>query len=89
MRRLLNSAAAKRISDRCSEHERCEADECLLPQAMKLIGEDQIVYASDYPHSDGSYPHSLAELRERGDVSETQKRKVLGDNARRLYKLPS
>jgi uncharacterized protein len=65
----------------------CEADECLLPQAMKLIGADQIVYASDYPHWDGSYPESLHELRSREDISETQKRKVLADNARRLYKL--
>jgi len=65
----------------------CEADECLLPQALKLIGEQQIVYASDYPHWDGSYPHSLAELREREDLSEAQKRLVLADNARRLYQL--
>ncbi len=65
----------------------CEADECLLPQAMKLIGENQIVYASDYPHWDGSYPHSLGELRSREDLTEAQKRKVLADNARRLYKL--
>ncbi|HET7361934.1 MAG TPA: amidohydrolase family protein [Burkholderiales bacterium] len=67
----------------------CEADECLLPQALKLIGEEQILYASDYPHWDGSYPHSLGELREREDLSEAQKRKVLGENARRLYKLAS
>ena len=65
----------------------CEADECLLPQALRLIGEDQIVYASDYPHWDGSYPHSIGELRERGDLTDAQKRKVLADNARRLYKL--
>ena len=67
----------------------CEADECLLPQALKLIGEEQIVYASDYPHWDGSYPHSLAELRGREDLSEAQKRKLLGENAQRLYQLAS
>jgi predicted TIM-barrel fold metal-dependent hydrolase len=65
----------------------CEADECLLPQAMKLVGDNQIVYASDFPHWDGSYPHSIGELRERDDLSEAQKAKVLADNARRLYKL--
>jgi predicted TIM-barrel fold metal-dependent hydrolase len=65
----------------------CEADECLLPQAMKLIGDNQIVYASDFPHWDGSYPHSIGELRERDDLSEAQKAKALADNARRLYKL--
>ena len=34
----------------------CEADEWLLPQALKLVGENQIVYASDFPHWDNSYP---------------------------------
>jgi predicted TIM-barrel fold metal-dependent hydrolase len=67
----------------------CEADECLLPQALQLIGDAQIVYASDYPHWDGSYPHSLAELRGREDISAAQKNKVLGENAKRLYRLAS
>lgn len=65
----------------------CEADEWLLPQALKLIGEDQIVYASDFPHWDASYPGSIDEIRNRGDLTDAQKRKVLGDNTRRLYGL--
>lgn len=65
----------------------CEADEWLLPQAAKLIGEDQIVWASDFPHWDHSYPGSIDEIRSRGDLSDAQKRKILGDNARRLYRL--
>ncbi|MBI4241651.1 MAG: amidohydrolase [Candidatus Rokubacteria bacterium] len=65
----------------------CEADEWLLPQALRLVGEDKIVYASDFPHWDHSYPGSIEEIRSRGDLTEVQKRKVLGDNARRLYKL--
>jgi predicted TIM-barrel fold metal-dependent hydrolase len=65
----------------------CEADEWLLPQAMKLVGENQIVYASDFPHWDNSYPQSIAEIRERGDLTDQQKQKILADNARRLYGL--
>ena len=65
----------------------CEADECLLPQALAHIGEQQIVYASDYPHWDGSYPDSLDELRRREDLTDAQKCKVLADNARQLYRL--
>ena len=65
----------------------CEADEWLLPQAVKLVGENQIVYASDFPHWDNSYPESLHEIRDRGDLSDAQKRKILSDNARRLYGL--
>jgi uncharacterized protein len=65
----------------------CEADEPLLPQALAYIGEDQVVYASDFPHWDHSYPKSLAELKGRPDLTDQQKRKVLGANARRLYRL--
>jgi len=65
----------------------CEADEWLLPQALKLLGENQIVYASDFPHWDNSYPQSIDEIRDRGDMSDAQKRKILSDNARRLYGL--
>jgi hypothetical protein len=65
----------------------CEADEWLLPQAVKLVGENQIVYASDFPHWDHSFPQSIDEIRERGDLTDTQKQKILADNARRLYRL--
>jgi len=65
----------------------CEADEWLLPQALKLCGEDQIVYASDFPHWDNSYPGSIDEIRTRADITDSQKRKVLADNCRRLYGL--
>ena len=65
----------------------CEADEWLLPQALKHVGEDQIVYASDFPHWDHSFPGSIDEIRNRGDLTDTQKKKVLADNCRRLYKL--
>ena len=65
----------------------CEADEWLLPQALKLVGESQIVYASDFPHWDHGYPGSIEEIRTRGDLTDAQKRKVLADNARKLYKL--
>jgi hypothetical protein len=63
----------------------CEADEWLLPQAVKLVGESQIVYASDFPHWDHSFPQSIDEIRDRGDLTDAQKRKILGENARRLY----
>jgi len=63
----------------------CEADEWMMPQAMKLIGNDQIVWASDYPHWDHSFPHSIDEIRDRGDLTDVQKQKILNDNGRRLY----
>jgi predicted TIM-barrel fold metal-dependent hydrolase len=63
----------------------CEADEWLLPQALKLVGENQIVWASDFPHWDNSYPGSIDEIRDRGDITDGQKQKILADNCRRLY----
>jgi predicted TIM-barrel fold metal-dependent hydrolase len=65
----------------------CEADEWLLPQALRLVGESQIVYASDFPHWDHGYPASIEEIRARGDLTDAQKRKVLAENCRRLYGL--
>jgi predicted TIM-barrel fold metal-dependent hydrolase len=65
----------------------CEADEWMMPQAAKLIGENQIVWASDYPHWDHSFPGSIDEIRARGDLTETQKNKILRENGRRLYGL--
>ena len=59
----------------------------LLPQAVKLCGENQIVYASDFPHWDHSFPGSIGEIKERGDITDAQKRKILADNTRRLYGL--
>jgi predicted TIM-barrel fold metal-dependent hydrolase len=65
----------------------CEADEWMMPQAMKLIGDGAIVWASDFPHWDNSYPQSIDDIRDRGDLTDAQKNKILNDNARRLYGL--
>jgi uncharacterized protein len=65
----------------------CEADEWLLPQAVRLVGENQIIYASDFPHWDHSFPGSIKEIEKRGDLTDGQKRKILADNALRLYRL--
>lgn len=88
------AAEAPALRQRPSEYVRggtlyfsCEADEWLLPQALKLVGEGQVVYASDFPHWDNSYPASVDEIRSRGDLTDAQKRKVLADNCRRLYGL--
>ncbi len=65
----------------------CEADEPLLPQAIDWVGADRIVYASDFPHWDHSYPKSVKELQDRADLTDAQKRGVLAENARRLYRM--
>jgi predicted TIM-barrel fold metal-dependent hydrolase len=50
-----------------------------------MIGPDLIMYASDYPHWDMTYPESAALIQKRSDLSEDAKRKILRDNAYRFY----
>jgi predicted TIM-barrel fold metal-dependent hydrolase len=65
----------------------CEADEPLLPQALGYVGDDRIMYASDFPHWDHSYPKSVKELADRADLTDEAKGRVLAANARKFYKL--
>lgn len=65
----------------------CEPEEAILPAVAAALGEDFIMYASDYPHWDGAWPESTKPLRERRDVSETLRAKIAGGNARRFYGL--
>ena len=64
-----------------------EADEKILPYVMSVIGEDVLFYASDFPHWDSSYPASVDAMLGRMDLSDTAKRKVMRENAMRLYGL--
>jgi predicted TIM-barrel fold metal-dependent hydrolase len=67
----------------------CEPEERLLSLAAEWVGAGQLLYASDYPHWDSDWPHSVAALRERSDVREELKTAVLGENALRFYRLPT
>ena len=52
----------------------------------ELAGEDNIIWASDFPHSDAKYPGVVDELREHtGDMTPDQQAKLFGLNAGRLY----
>ena len=64
-----------------------EADEKILPYVMSVIGEDVLFYASDFPHWDSSYPASVDVMLGRTDLSDAAKRKVMRENAMRLYGL--
>ena len=63
----------------------CEPDEKMVGTVVDMVGADCIMYASDYPHWDMSYPESAVLIKKRQDLSEEAKRKILGDNARRFY----
>ncbi len=62
-----------------------EPEENSLPYAIERVGDDKVVFASDYPHWDGMFPYVVSTIRSRKDISENVKKKILGDNAKRLY----
>jgi len=63
-------------------------DASALELAIKFAGADHVLAGSDYPHQIGSIPSMLRALRGLS-VSDGDKNKILGDNARRLYRLSS
>ncbi|HLF79500.1 MAG TPA: amidohydrolase family protein [Dehalococcoidia bacterium] len=55
---------------------------------LKFCNEDQILWASDYPHPDSTFPDSVAiVLDQMKDITPVQQRKILRDNAIALYGL--
>jgi predicted TIM-barrel fold metal-dependent hydrolase len=56
-----------------------EADDRMLPQEMSLLGENQILFSSDFPHDEGR-GDAMFEILERQDISNVQKQKILRDN---------
>lgn len=65
----------------------CEPDEPNLAAMVDHLGEDQVIYASDYPHFDCSFPDSVRELTEESGLSAKCLEKVAGSNAQALYGL--
>ena len=64
-----------------------DADEKPLRQVIEAIGDDSIVVSTDYPHSDGLFPHAMEEFIALEGVSDKTKQKILWDNCARLYNL--
>jgi predicted TIM-barrel fold metal-dependent hydrolase len=62
-----------------------EPEEETLPYVIERIGDDKILFASDYPHWDGMFPYVTSTIRGRKDISEQAKNRVLGENAKRFY----
>jgi len=53
------------------------------------IGIDRVMWASDYPHPDGTWPESQKAIEEQfGRLDDSIRRKITSENARKLYNLP-
>jgi predicted TIM-barrel fold metal-dependent hydrolase len=56
-------------------------------EEIALLGEDQLLFSSDYPHGKAR-ENAATNLLERQDVTDSQKRKILYDNPVRLFGEP-
>jgi len=65
----------------------CEPDEKELSHVVDVIGDDWIVFASDYSHFDSRFPGASEPIVNHAQLSAASKRKILNDNARKLYPL--
>src|SRR5262249_53918961 len=65
--------------------ERHEGEE-MLNYVTRVLGDDVLMYASDYPHSECQFPNSVDNIAKWSSVKPETKRKLLWDNANRLYK---
>ncbi|MCH2172468.1 amidohydrolase [Myxococcota bacterium] len=66
-----------------------EGDEPSLPPLADLIGEEVLIWASDFPHFDGHFPGAVTEaVQGMKTMPERLQRKVLGENAARLFQIP-
>jgi len=55
---------------------------------LDILGEDNVMWGSDYPHPDGIWPDSQEFLdRELAGVTAEARRKITRDNAMKLYRL--
>ena len=69
----------------------CEPEEPALAYTVQRFGAEHVLYPTDFPHELAyeEYREDLEEFRERADLPEEARQKILWDNPRRFYALPS
>jgi len=67
-----------------------ECDDRFVADVIRWLGDDHIVFETDYPHPDSKYPHATEHFLALQPelVSRDAKRKILWDNAVDLYRFP-
>ena len=63
-----------------------EGCEPYLVEAARLIGDDRLLFASDFPHPDHAFAEEITDLQASG-LSPAVQRRVLGDNALAFYRV--
>jgi predicted TIM-barrel fold metal-dependent hydrolase len=67
----------------------CEGNEWILPYVIKQVGAECFAYASDYPHEVDvvAAKQMIHETIERPDLTHGEKAAVLGENAKRFFRM--
>ena len=52
-----------------------EPEERMLPYVIEILGEDSIMFASDYPHWDGMFPYAVSTIQNRKDSLKALRKK--------------
>jgi len=65
--------------------ERHEGED-LFNFVTSVLGDDVLMYASDYPHSECQFPNSVDNILKWSSLKPDTRRKLLWDNAARFYK---
>jgi uncharacterized protein len=65
----------------------CEPEEKMMGYIVNEIGSKTLMYASDYPHWDMTWPESAVIIWRREDLSTEAKKDILENNAKRFYDL--
>jgi len=62
-----------------------ELEESTLPYVIQRIGADKLLYSSDYPHWDSSWPNTVKLFMSREDVPAADKHQIAWDNPQGFY----
>lgn len=65
-----------------------ECDEDVAYHFVEELGDDRVLFETDYPHPDSKYPRAVETFLRHERLSEDSKRKILWDNAVDFYRYP-
>jgi predicted TIM-barrel fold metal-dependent hydrolase len=67
-----------------------ECDDPYVADVIRWLGDDRILFESDFPHPDSKFPHSTSEFLALlpDQISADSKRKILWDNPVGFYRFP-
>ena len=65
-----------------------ECDEELVYHVIDEMGDDRILFETDYPHPDSKFPNAVTTFLGQKRLSDESKRKILWDNAMDFYRFP-